>query len=427
LSAFLPLIDRVSPNLSGWQGKLLSIAARAILVKSCIHAMLAYAMGALLIPVGTLEAFDKRCRVFFWAGEDHVSGGQCKVAWDEVCKPFDKGGLGFASLKTRNKCLLLKLLAKVHSPGLAPWESWFSSRYGWHGNHDLGDCHRLDSIVWKDLVACLPLFRSVTSVQVGSGSSTSFWLDLWFEGNTLADRFPALLSHSSRPNCSVAFACSSPTLELALHPRLSTAASIELRSLQSLLASVGLDTVVPDIRVGHLNGKALTTKSAYMFTFHHLPLVPFATPTWKNFATNKCRLFIWLAGRRRLFTNLRRFQKGLASSDACPFCAMSESSEQLFLHCRSVQQFWATIPSLHQDVSGCSSIQELWDGAQVCKVRSTVLIAALWNIWKRRNAKVFDNTDQPTAHVFSRCAADLSLWSHRCGNEIRKPFSLTGV
>jgi hypothetical protein len=43
-------------------------------------------------------------------------------------------------------------------------------------------------------------FRDITAVQVGNGHLTAFWLDLWCGDYTLAERFPALFSHSQRIN-----------------------------------------------------------------------------------------------------------------------------------------------------------------------------------------------------------------------------------
>uniref|UniRef100_A0ACD5TRX0 Uncharacterized protein n=1 Tax=Avena sativa TaxID=4498 RepID=A0ACD5TRX0_AVESA len=176
----------------------------------------------------------------------------------------------------------------------------------------------------------------------------------------------------------------------------------------------------PDVRIARVDSRPLTTKSAYSTAFEHLQDVPFATPTWKNYSTNRCRMFLWLADRGRLFTNQRRFRKGLASSDSCPFCPSAETTEHLFLHCPSVSSFWMAVPAIQGDIEDCTKLRDLWGGAPVGKVRSTIIICALWNLWKRRNTKVFRNIDEPMQLVFRRCAEDLLLWNHRCQKQPHK-------
>jgi hypothetical protein len=77
--------------------------------------MIAHAMAAGLLPAGVIEAIDKRRRAFFWAGEESCNGGQCKVAWGDVCTPKNKGGLIILSIPAQNPALLSKFLIKLHS------------------------------------------------------------------------------------------------------------------------------------------------------------------------------------------------------------------------------------------------------------------------------------------------------------------------
>ena len=98
LSAFAPLISKSDRYLAGWQCTLLNSMGRAVLINSVMDSQLIYAMLSLLLPQGTLDALDRRRRAFLWSGEDHVSGVQCLVSWEQVCQTKEQGGLGIKDL-----------------------------------------------------------------------------------------------------------------------------------------------------------------------------------------------------------------------------------------------------------------------------------------------------------------------------------------
>uniref|UniRef100_A0A8I6XN89 Reverse transcriptase zinc-binding domain-containing protein n=1 Tax=Hordeum vulgare subsp. vulgare TaxID=112509 RepID=A0A8I6XN89_HORVV len=124
---------------------------------------------------------------------------------------------------------------------------------------------------------------------------------------------------------------------------------------------------------------------------------------------------MWLAHKGRHCTNKRRFRRGIALSDNCPFCSGAESTNHLLFSCQHLQPLWDELNCLTPDRS--SDVINLWGGGINNRVRSTVLIVVLWNIWKRRNAKVFRN-DTQLIHLIAREAAnDIVLWAHRCADE----------
>jgi hypothetical protein len=49
---------------------------------------------------------------------------RCLVAWNQVCMPKEKGGLGMKDVAIQNQCLLLKLLHRLHHPANLAWARW---------------------------------------------------------------------------------------------------------------------------------------------------------------------------------------------------------------------------------------------------------------------------------------------------------------
>jgi hypothetical protein len=173
LAAFAPLIAKVDKYLSGWRALLLSYGGRLALVNAVLDALPTYAMGALDLPPGVLEAFDRCRRAFFWAAADRVSGAQCLVAWAQVCRSKEEGGLGVRSLRDQNDCLQVKLLYRLHSAGESSWPAWVWSSLG--GNSLATERGvSLCGPHWSALRWLLPLYRSISTVSVGDGRATSF-------------------------------------------------------------------------------------------------------------------------------------------------------------------------------------------------------------------------------------------------------------
>ncbi|PNT76380.1 hypothetical protein BRADI_1g47585v3 [Brachypodium distachyon] len=112
----------------------------------------------------------------------------------------------------------------------------FFASYGWSLFRDLGDVNSLDSTVWNDIARGLNLLRSISKVT----------LDLWIGQETLASCFPALFSHSLRPNISVSSAISSLASLSTFRPRLSNMALNELGDLQILVSTLVLNLQAVD-------------------------------------------------------------------------------------------------------------------------------------------------------------------------------------
>jgi len=96
-----------------------------------------------------------------------------------------------------------------------------------------------DSYLRQIVRAELPRYQSITAVQVGDGTRTSFWHDRWLLSDMLALAFPALFSHCLHPDLSFAAFCSyGPSSHF--RPQLTLAADAERHLLFDCLASLQL-------------------------------------------------------------------------------------------------------------------------------------------------------------------------------------------
>ncbi|KAL2252768.1 UNVERIFIED_CONTAM: hypothetical protein Sindi_0071500, partial [Sesamum indicum] len=87
-----PLILKIDVRITGCKGISLSYAGRVRIIKSVLSALSLYWASAFILPKKVINEIEKRLRTFLWKGT--TSSGYAKVAWKDVCRPADVGGLG---------------------------------------------------------------------------------------------------------------------------------------------------------------------------------------------------------------------------------------------------------------------------------------------------------------------------------------------
>jgi hypothetical protein len=147
-------------------------------------------MLSLNLPVGILEVIDRARRHCLWRKKDK-NKIQSLAAWDMICKPKDKGGLGILNLSVQNNALLLKHLHKFYNHDSTPcvqlvWDSYYYEAVP-HAVTLSG------SFWWKSIIKLSDQYRMLTKCVVGNGSSILFWSDLW-DDQILASQFDRLFS-----------------------------------------------------------------------------------------------------------------------------------------------------------------------------------------------------------------------------------------
>lgn len=118
----MPLVDRIKRRLTTtaiW----LSYGERLQLINSALSSTLSFVMCVLKVPLKLIDAFDRARRHCLWRKVlfffehwrkvlDRDARTHSLAAWDLVCRPKQKEGLGIIDLKVQNNALLLKFLHK---------------------------------------------------------------------------------------------------------------------------------------------------------------------------------------------------------------------------------------------------------------------------------------------------------------------------
>lgn len=378
------VMDKSANKIAAWQGRFIAMAGRATLVKTTLAAYSTHLLTALKIGKGSIKLLNKRCRSFLWAAKEDVTGGQCKVNWARVCRPKSLGGLGILDTEKYARALRLRWL----------WHQWNSPHKPWVGLDIPCDAQDRD------------LFAASTHITLGDGCTAQFWHSAWLDRTPLKHAAPLIYTSSRRKNWTVAQGLHNASWLANIDPHQITVHHLlELANLWNRLQAVTLLPDSPDQITWTLTANgSYSSASAYQAQFFGATdWRPYST-VWTVWAPQKCQFFAWLATQNRLWTADRLATRGWPHEPLCQLCkVLPESAEHMFFRCRYSKRIWDAMASW----VGCNDlfkppppnpamgVAELWeifakhDGFSPKGLRSATTLVC-WEIWKERNARVFN-------------------------------------
>ncbi|XP_042426162.1 uncharacterized protein LOC122014031 [Zingiber officinale] len=178
IADYAPLIDALSRRINAWPKLTLSYAGRAQLIQYVLQGVECYWMSILPLPIGVVERIYSLCRSFLWTSKHPP------IAWLEMCRPKEEGGLGFRELIAWNTALLSRVLWRLHDQQDALWIRWVHHTYlqdtdiwRWRAKHT-------DSPLLKRLAQ----IRDQMVASAGSIEAAQHLLHGWFSQHTLSRR-----------------------------------------------------------------------------------------------------------------------------------------------------------------------------------------------------------------------------------------------
>jgi hypothetical protein len=101
---------------------------------------------------------------------------------------------------------------------------------------------------------------------------------------------------------------------------------------------------------------------------------------------------------------------------------MDECTDHLLLGCAKAREMWDFF-SLSPSAAS-PQLDGLLDSRFRSHEEATISTAVAWNIWKRRNVKIFYGIDEPLPVTARRCLEDVRLWAHRCSKAQTRDYLL---
>ncbi|TYK26643.1 zf-RVT domain-containing protein [Cucumis melo var. makuwa] len=129
---------------------------------------------------------DKILRSYLWKGKEEGRGG-VKVAWAEVCLPFEEGGLAIRDGPSWNITSTMKILLLLLASSASLWMAWakayiLKERSLWAVNTGIGRSWCLRAILHKR-----DSLKEHVWMRVGDGRRCRVWLDPWLQGGLILE------------------------------------------------------------------------------------------------------------------------------------------------------------------------------------------------------------------------------------------------
>jgi len=400
----LPLVDRVADYLPGWKASLMNRAGRLVMVKVVLTTAPIYHLIAMDLPKWFFKAINKKRRGFLWKGHDQANGGNCLVAWEKVQRPLKYGGLGVHNLEFFGWALRIRWL----------WDQKTNPDRPWAG---------LPVEVPPKAKA---LFDVAVDAIVGNGEEILFWKDRWLDGHTLAEIAPNLFKTVPKRivnRRTVAQALQNRSWVHDITGALTVEVLVDYLLIWDMVDGVVLQQNVADHYKWKLTQHgSYSSKSAYeAFFMGSIKFGPWKR-VWKTWAPPRCRFFIWLVLHNRVWTAVRLARRNLPHPEACPFCDQEEETiNHLLIGCVFAREVWTIILHhlgvLHlapQPSNVCFS--SWWRKSVAAAPRETrkglnsLIILVAWELWKHRNACVFEKKRPSIQDVLRSVSMEGGLW-----------------
>ncbi|KAL0556476.1 hypothetical protein IC582_004990 [Cucumis melo] len=184
---YAPLIHRITSRIRSWTTRVLSFAGRLQLVRFVLRSLQVYWASVFVLPAYVHHEVDKILRSYLWRGKEEGRGG-IKVAWVDVCLPFEEGGLGIRDGPSWNIASTLKILWLMLTNSGSLWVAWVEAyilkgRSVWDVDSRVGRSWYLRAILRKR-----EKLKHLVRMKVGNGNSCRVWLDSWLPGGAILEQ-----------------------------------------------------------------------------------------------------------------------------------------------------------------------------------------------------------------------------------------------
>ena len=399
-SDYEPLITKIRNRLLSWSSKTLSYAGRLVLIKSVIASITNFWCAAFCLPQGCIDEIESMCSAFLWSGSPNITT-RAKVSWEEVCCPYDEGGLGIRRVADVSLVFQLKLIWRLFTKTSSLWVQWVKQyllrdETLWD-ERDTG----LGSWLWRKLLRVRSRAQEFLRFEVKDGNTARFWTDLWhplgrlieFVGEIGTQRLglsrDVRIREVLRDGVWRFRRCRDPLIRSMI---------VEIEAFNLILTD-GRDEVLWKRGVDDFGSKFVSSATWNQIR-QPKDRVAWSKLIWFSQRVPRYAFITWLAIRDRLSTGHRTSCWG--QPQCCNFCGETdETRDHLFFACPYTFMVWLKLAGnlfgLEPDPDWETTLSRLLTGS--CDRLTFILLrlalqATIYFIWRERNERKHNSTNK---------------------------------
>ncbi|CAH9090797.1 unnamed protein product [Cuscuta europaea] len=155
------------------------------MLKTVIQAVSTYAMNVFLFPKELCAEIERIMNgtAYWWHGNDMTGRGIRWKSWQSLCKPKEKGGLGFRPLRYFNLAMLGKQAWRLITNPDSFVRKIYKARYFPNYSFLHADVGINSSFIWSSIVQVGDVMTKGLRRRIGNGHRVSVWREKWLPGD----------------------------------------------------------------------------------------------------------------------------------------------------------------------------------------------------------------------------------------------------
>jgi hypothetical protein len=182
------LIESILRRITRWRGKLISTAAKRILIQACLSSIPIYLLSFFRFPKWALSLLDTQLENFMW--NDEEGNHKTHLAnWPSICMKKEFGGMGIQNLQGLNLCLIGSWIKRYIQGEGSLWKKVIVAKYNTRDPNFLSCLDVQPSTFWKGVMWVSRAVAVGYRWKIGNEKSIKFWEDILFGNSPLAVQF----------------------------------------------------------------------------------------------------------------------------------------------------------------------------------------------------------------------------------------------